>query len=146
MQPPERSDAPNRDGNPAGHQRQDALVQEDPSAAHVADVDQRCALVSSSTATEAQVTNVTATTTPSVFVRDNQSILAWVLVQPAAGFVIEGHVEGFAHQSGRAAAELGDIASERLGRELHAFGHGQVRVEGLGEIRDGEAILDGVHR
>jgi len=169
VQPTQWPDAPNSDGNLLGHSKDDAPVQEDPAAARIADVDQGRLLVSSPAPAEPHITNVTSATTPTVFVRDNERILAWVLVQPAAGFVIERHVKGFAHHlpagelpplplaraarpallkvaSGRAAAELGDIAGERLSSELHAFGHGQVRVEGLGEIRDGEVKLDGVHR
>ena len=80
MQPTQRPNAANGDGNLLGHAWHDAPVQKDPAADHVADVHKGGPLVSSPAATEPHITNVTAATTPTVFVRDNERILAWVLV------------------------------------------------------------------
>ncbi len=93
-----------------GISRDDAPIQEDPTAGHVTDVDQGRPLVSSLAATHPHITNVPAATTPTVFVGDNERILARVLVQPSAGLGIEYHGERSARQ------EL--IATSRGGSDL----------------------------
>ncbi len=80
MQPTQRPDPPNGDTNFLGHARHDPSVEEDTPTAHVADVDQGRPLVSAVAPTEPHITNVTTATTPTIFVRDNERILAWVLV------------------------------------------------------------------
>jgi len=93
VQSPQAPDAPYGDGNLLGHSEDDALVQEDPTAGHVANVDERRSFVSSLAPTQPHLTNVTTTATPTVLVSDNERILAWMLIQPSAGFLIEYHRE-----------------------------------------------------
>jgi hypothetical protein len=73
-------DPPNGDGNPLRHSKDDAPIQENPTTGHVANVDHGRPLVSALAPTKPHVTNVTAATTPTVFIGDNEGILAWVLV------------------------------------------------------------------
>ena len=73
-------DAPNGYGNPLGHSKDNAPVQEDPTAGDTTDLDQGGPLISSLAATETHITNVPAATTPAIFIGDHERILAWVLV------------------------------------------------------------------
>jgi hypothetical protein len=98
MQSPQGPDAPDGDRDLLGHSEDDALVQEDPTAGHVANVDERRPFVSSLAPTQPHLTNVTTAATPTVLVSNDERILAWMFIQPAAGFVIEYHREGFARQ------------------------------------------------
>jgi len=52
MQTAERSDATNGHRDGSRHARQDARVEQDPPAGHVADIDQRVLLIASAAPTE----------------------------------------------------------------------------------------------
>ncbi len=98
MQSAQWPDASNGDGYLLGHSADDALVDEDPPAGHVANVDERRPLVSLLAPTQPHLTNVTAAATAAIFVSNNEGIPAWMLVQPAARLVIKYDYERFAHQ------------------------------------------------
>src|SRR5438128_901590 len=77
----------------------DAPVQKDPTPSDVADAHQR-ALVAWLPTTEPDLTNMSAAAAPDIFVRNDERILARMLVQPPACLVIENDRERVAHQQG----------------------------------------------
>ena len=94
VQPTERSDAADGDGDGGRHPPDDPAVEEDPPAADRADVDQLArVLVLLATPTEPEVTDVTPASTARVLVGDHHRIAARMLGQPVAGLVVEGDQE-----------------------------------------------------
>ena len=113
MQSAEGPDAPNGDRNLPGHARRDSPIEENPPTRHFANVDQRRALVLPPAPTEPQVTNVTSPSTSSVFIGDDEGVAGQVLLQPAAGLIVERDHKPCVHQP-----IMATLALARLGRNL----------------------------
>ena len=91
MQAAEGSDPGDRDRDGVWHPADNPVVEKDPLAADLADVDQPAGvLILSPTPTEPKVTDVTAASAARVLIRDHHGIRARMLGQPAPGLVVEG--------------------------------------------------------
>lgn len=105
VQAPQRSGATNGDRDAPRHASHDFRVEKDPTAGHLADLDQSGLVFASAAPTEPQVTNVSSATTVGVAIGDDERVAIGVLVEPAACLVIEhdgegGHYEIMARQAG----------------------------------------------
>lgn len=99
MQPAERPESADRHRNDVRQAGHDPSIEKEPAAGYLANVGESLgSAVLVAAPTEPKVTDVTAASTSSVLVRNDQGIATWMLPQPLTRGIVEVDLERVRHR------------------------------------------------